>query len=97
MDEMRGHNRGEMARGKDEAARIVMFHVSWCHHCKRTLPLFLEAALLMAFAKRRGGADPIRFYHLDATDDKEVTKRFPSRGYPKILFWPLGAETYGYF
>jgi len=73
---------------KSQRATLVMFHVSWCKVCVRTLPKFVSASKEI---QARG--IPTELAHVDCTDDKTLCQRFDVRGYPTIKMFPVDEDS----
>jgi protein disulfide-isomerase A1 len=62
---------------------LVEFYAPWCGHCKKLAPEFAKAAETLR-------ADNLYIAKLDATEQKEVAKRFDISGYPTLKFFIKG-------
>eukprot|EP00811_Abedinium_folium_P034524 NODE_7399_length_1582_cov_6.797251.p1 GENE.NODE_7399_length_1582_cov_6.797251~~NODE_7399_length_1582_cov_6.797251.p1 ORF type:complete len:463 (-),score=102.20 NODE_7399_length_1582_cov_6.797251:76-1464(-) len=72
---------------------LVMFHMSWCKHCRHALPEFEEAAgVVKQYEKNLQGQVPPKFFLLECDATKEATavcNRYSSASFPVIkLFRP---------
>lgn len=61
---------------------LLMMHVDWCGVCKRTFPLFTEAAEEVG---ERGIG--VAFAHAECQASKPLCTRFNVTGYPTILYF----------
>jgi len=66
----------------EERPMLVMFHVEWCGACKRTFPLFSEAA---QEAKEQG--IKATFAHVECTSDKTMVNSEGIQGFPTLRMY----------
>lgn len=62
---------------------LVEFYAPWCGHCKKLTPEYAKAAKILR-------QDNLYIGKLDATEQKEVAKRFEIGGYPTLKFFIKG-------
>lgn len=70
-----------------EEAKIMMFHVDWCPHCKKALPDWNSFKNDSNNIKCNN--KPLKIIDYDVTDDtpnnKELLNKYGIKGYPTIL------------
>jgi thiol-disulfide isomerase/thioredoxin len=60
---------------------LILFHATWCPHCRAVYPAFNRAA------KTVGGGGDISVYRIDIDDDAEgMAKKFGVTSFPTIVF-----------
>ncbi|KAF4658281.1 Dynein regulatory complex subunit 4 [Perkinsus olseni] len=75
-----------------EEAWIVMFHVSWCKACKKTMPEFIAAS---GSWESKGRGTRVRFGEVECTTNKELRERLDVHSYPTIMMWAAAAQSSG--
>ncbi|KAH9598628.1 Endoplasmic reticulum resident protein 29 [Trypanosoma melophagium] len=71
------------------AAALVEFYAPWCGHCKNMAP---EYARLGKAVKAAGGP-PVVVAKVDATQQRDLAKRFNVGGYPTLMYFAAGSTT----
>ncbi len=81
--------------GFSEQAKLMMFHVDWCPHCKKALPdwnLFKNNSNNIKCNNK-----PLQIIDYDVTDDtpnnKELLNKYSIKGYPTIILENNGKTT----
>jgi thiol-disulfide isomerase/thioredoxin len=79
---------------KPEYFPVVMFHVSWCKHCRAALPELEKAAEIVANAEQKGQLQGMqaapRFFAIECdleADKKALCEEYISTNYPCIKFF----------
>ena len=74
-------------RSMDGTPVLVMFHASWCGHCKTTLPEFKDCAKMCKDLK-------CLLYDIDADKalDKDSLNKYKIEGYPTISIFKNGSH-----
>ena len=70
-----------------EEAKLMMFHVDWCPHCKKALPDW--NSFKNSSTNIKCNNKPLKIIDYDVTDDtpdnKELLNKYSIKGYPTIL------------
>lgn len=74
--------------GKDKAA-LVEFYAPWCGHCKSMAPEY--AALGAAYEASTNAKDLLLIGKVDATQERDLGKRFGVTGFPTLLYFAPGS------
>lgn len=64
---------------------IVLFYAPWCGHCQRFKDDYMRLASLMGGSVRLGA--------IDGDKEGKLAQKFNVRGFPTILYWPMGEKT----
>jgi protein disulfide isomerase len=64
---------------KDVPQAFVEFYAPWCGHCKKLEPEYNKAANFFS------GSDVVKFFKVDATVEKQLSKEYAIDGFPTII------------
>ena len=66
---------------------LVEFYAPWCGHCKKLTPDYAAAARTLREHKQK-----VQLVKVDATEQKELGKKYDITGFPTLKWWPMGAD-----